>query len=500
MATLSSPRPSADVDMDKEAHVRHIQDAADMNNFDDLPSYPNANTVNNFDIVEAKRIRRKVDFRLLPLLILLYTLAFLDRVNIGNARLWHLERDLDMTGYDYNIAVLVFYIPYILFGIPANMLPTRLRPRYWIGGLTICFGAAGFCTNRAGFLTTRVLLGAFEAGMFPACMYLINTWYCRHELSTHIAWFMVANNIAGATSGLLGAGLGSIDGVGGYSSWSWIFFVEGGASVLAGILAVLFILDFPNDSDFLPPEEKAWLLRRLEADDGRKGTAKMSFGDVATALVDWKVFISGVLYVSACVTAYSVAVFAPTILAAFGWDSIKANLLSSPIRITAGIASVSIGIFSDRLRRRGVFVVGGFTLSILGNILVMLLQKGNLRYMGLYFTAVGVMAVQPLIIGWCVNQVASSSKRGTVAAFAGSMGQIGGIISALAFPKKDAPQYVPGMSINVGFLALGIVAALWLWFWARRHFQHIIASYPNANTVGYIYLTPNGPEDSRKAL
>lgn len=302
------------------------------------------------------------------------------------------------------------------------MILSRVRPRYWIGGLTLCWGCechaifqshgqqltvllvcvtfVGFSKSFGGLVAARILLGTFEAGVFPACMYLINTWYRRHELGTRMAWFMISNDIAGTISGLLGAGLGSLDGTGGYSGWSWIFFVEGGATVLAAILAFFFTLDFPDKSDFLPADERAWLLRRLASDDGRKDPEKMTGTGVLNALKDWKVLMSGVLFLVACVNSYSISVFSPTILATFGWDNIKANLLSAPIRVAAGIAAVLVGISSDRLRLRGPFVVTGFTVAFVGNFLVMLVRNGSIRYFGLYLVGVGVMSVQPLVIGW----------------------------------------------------------------------------------------------------
>ena len=294
--------------------------------------------------------------------------------------------------------------------------------------LTVTVVAAGFAKSFAGLMVARVFIGVFEAGMFPGkiihsfnllslsypglcrprnlhiqlstgCMYLINTWYRRHELTTRMAWFMVANDIAGAISGLLGAGLGSLDGTGGYSGWSWIFFIEGGVTIFAAFLAFLFIPAFPEESTWLPPHEKEWLVRRLKADDGRKGK-EMTFKGVMRALRDWKILVPGVCYLGVCVTAYSISVFTPTILSTFGWDSIKSNLLSSPIRVASAIVSVSAAIWSDKVKRRAPFVATGYLISIMGNLLVMTLTVGNLRYMGLYFAAIGVYIAQPIIIGW----------------------------------------------------------------------------------------------------
>lgn len=248
----------------------------------------------------------------------------------------------------------------------------------------------------------RVFLGIFEAGMFPGCAFLIGSWYRRHELLTRMALFMVANDIAGCISGLLGAGLGSLGGAGGYSGWSWIFFIEGAMTCTAAILAFLFTPSFPHESTFLKPEEKTWLLRRLEADTRQQSSSheKMTVKGALKALKDWKILSSGALYLAVCVTAYSLSVFTPTILKTFGWSSLKSNLLSAPMRIASGIVSVSAGLISDKTKRRAPFCLGGYSFSILGLLLVMLLRDGNLRYMGLYFAAIGIYICQPLVIAW----------------------------------------------------------------------------------------------------
>ncbi|KAL1845109.1 hypothetical protein VTK73DRAFT_1119 [Phialemonium thermophilum] len=462
--TTQSPlaRPSSEHSVSEKRDVSHVE-ASDAIEEEEDP-------------IEAKRVLRKIDWRLIPLLMFLYTLTFLDRVNIGNARLWNLEKDLGMTGYDYNIVVLVFYIPYILFEIPSNILLTRVQPRYWIAFLTLGWGLsvtfAGFARNFGGLLTARIFIGIFEAGMFPGSLFLIGSWYKRHELLSRMAWFMVSNDIAGSISGLLGAGLGSPDGVRGVSGWRWIFFIEGGVTCLAATLAFFFLPPFPQDSTFLQPEEKTWVLRRLRADSSQTGQdEKMNVRGAMRSLRDWKVLTGGVLYLAVCVTAYSLSVFQPTVLKTFGWSSLKSNLLSTPPRVASGIVSVCVGIWSDRVKRRGVFCVSGYAISIVGNLLVMLLKNGNLRYMGLYFASIGIYICQPLVIAWCSNQVVGSVKRGTLTAFAVSCGQLGGIISAVVYPSKDSPQYVPGISTCVAFQVVGILAACNMWFWARHENQ-----------------------------
>lgn len=269
-----------------------------------------------------------------------------------------------------------------------------------VHSVTITCG--GFCTNFAGLIVVRIFIGIFEAGMFPGCLFLIGSWYRRHQLLVRMAWFMVSNDIAGTISGLLGAGLGSLQHSGKYSGWRYIFWVEGAFTCAAAVLAFFFIPPFPHQSKFLKEEEKQWLLRKLDEDNQTSGAKheKMTFRGVLHALKDWKILTAGALYLGVCVTAYSISVFTPTILVTFGWDSLKSNLLTAPLRVVSGIVSVAVGFWSDKAKRRGPFCLFGYLFSCVGLIMVMLLRSGPLRYTGLYFAAVGIYICQPLVIAW----------------------------------------------------------------------------------------------------
>lgn len=265
---------------------------------------------------------------------------------------------------------------------------------------TVTITLSGFCHTFTGLLVSRIFVGIFESGMFPGCMYLISGWYRRHELLARTAFFFVANDIAGTISGLAGAGLGSLDGARGVSGWRWIFFVEGAVTCLAALLAWVYVLPFPEDSTFLTESERQWVIRRLRDDNrGMSSHERMTARGVVDSLRDWKVLSSGVLYLAVCTTAYAISVFQPTILRTFGWGDLKSNLLSAPPRVASGIVSVALGIWSDRIKKRGVFCVFGFSLSIVGLFLVMFLT-GAMRYIGIYFAAIGIYIVQPLSISW----------------------------------------------------------------------------------------------------
>ncbi|KAL2280623.1 hypothetical protein FJTKL_12342 [Diaporthe vaccinii] len=356
------------------------------------------------DPVEAKRTLRKIDWRIIPLLQFLYMLTFLDRFNIGNARLWNLEKDLNLTGYEYNIIVLVFYIPYIILELPANYVFNRVEPRKFISviifgwGLTMTF--AGFCHNFAGLLVSRIFVGIFESGMFPR-LHVPDLRLVQAARAAHPHGLLLCRQRhrrhhlgpAGCRPGLARRRARHLGGGGGS------FFTEGTGTCLAALLAWVHVPPFPEDSTFLTEPEKQWAIRRLQADNRGISHEKMTTRGVLNSLKDWKFLSSGVLYLAVCTTAYSISVFQPTILRTFGWGDLKSNLLSAPPRVASGIVSVALGIWSDRIQKRGIFCVFGFSLSIIGLFLVMFLTAA-MRYIGIYFAAIGIYIVQPLSISW----------------------------------------------------------------------------------------------------
>lgn len=195
-----------------------------------------------------------------------------------------------MAGNDFNIALFVFFIPYILFEVPSNMLLKNLRPSIFLssimagwGVLTVCEGVT---KSFAGLVVCRVLIGVLEAGLLPGCVYLISMFYKRSELQVRITLFFSAAPIGGAFSGLLAYAIAHMDGIAGYGGWRWIFILEGLFTILVAIASFWLVPDWPTTAKFLKPEERELLLRRLandteEANMNRwdKTTARRVFGD-----------------------------------------------------------------------------------------------------------------------------------------------------------------------------------------------------------------------------
>lgn len=177
-----------------------------------------------------KKLLRKVDIRLLPTLIIMYLLNFLDRSNLAQARQGTLEKDLNMSGTDFNLATSIFFVGYLLMQLPSNLLLTKVRPSVYLAGSCCLWGVVSTCNAAARSFThlvvIRFFLGFVEAPFFPGAIFLMSSWYTRAELTRRVAWFYSGNALANMFGGLLGAAiLGDLEGDLGIAGWRWLFIV-----------------------------------------------------------------------------------------------------------------------------------------------------------------------------------------------------------------------------------------------------------------------------------
>ena len=179
------------------------------------------------DTINVRKLLRKLDLKLLPALTFLYLLSFLDRSNVGNARVEGLTKDLNMTGDQYLTGLTLYFVGYVLFEVPCNVVLKMWTPRMWLPTLTLVWGIVstlmGVTQNYAGFLAVRFFLGVSESGLFPGIVYYLSMWYKREERHYRVALFFSAAALAGAFGGILAWGIAHMRGVGGYSGWRWIF-------------------------------------------------------------------------------------------------------------------------------------------------------------------------------------------------------------------------------------------------------------------------------------
>ncbi|KAJ9389442.1 hypothetical protein DTO063F5_1935 [Paecilomyces variotii] len=426
-------------------------------------------SLSSIDPTADKRLLRKCDLHILPVLMLLYLMSFMDRINIGNAKLQGLEKDLNMFGNDYNIALFVFFIPYILCEVPSNLILKKVASSSWISGIMFAWGVITICQgvtkSFGGLVACRFLLGVFEAGFVPGCMYFISMYYKRYELQWRMNLFFSSSIMAGAVSGLLAYAIANNmagiiiggGGAGGYNNgWRWIFIIEGLATVVIAIVAKFLIPDWPESAKFLDEEERALLIRRLASDHGG-GVAIMNRLDKSAArrvFSDVKIYLGTIMYLGVLNTGYSTSFFTPTILKQLGWTSVRAQVMSIPIYISATITSLCSALASDKLHHRFLFTILGCIIATIGYsiLLCQVSVPVGVRYFAIYAITAGGYMTQPIVMGWLSNNVSGHYKRSIASGVQIGFGNCGGLIASNVYLAGEAPTYRTGFGVSLGLV------------------------------------------------
>lgn len=412
-----------------------------------------------------KRITRKFDKHIVPWLFGLWLLAFIDRSNIGNARIDGLEEDLDLDADKFNIALAIFYVPYILYDVPSNLVLKRLKAGYYLPGLVTIWGLIstfmGFVKSYSGLLAARFFLGLAEGGLLGGMIIYLAMFYRRHQLLYRVGMFYCAAPLSGAFGGLLATGLARIK-TDGYNGWPFIFFVEGAITVLFGILTMFFLPHVPAEAKFLTEEERGAAVARMRMDaHGATNTGdvegeKFNWVWVKRAILNWQTLILSLNFFAIITPIYSFSLFLPTIIKTLGYTSVKAQLLTVPPNIAGFFSVLLVGHFSDKAKVRGPFMIGLALLAIIGYIMQIASARPLTRYGGTFFVACGVFPCSPLVMGWLANNLAPHYVRATGTGFQIMIANMAAFIATFTYLQKDAPRYTTGHAINIGVLCLSL--------------------------------------------
>jgi MFS family permease len=415
--------------------------------------------------IERAKIERKLlwklDIKLIPWLCILYLLAFLDRANIGNAKIAGLSSDLGLTTTQFNATLTIFFVSYSIFEPLTNVLLKKLRPSVFLPVLMVVWGAVmtsmGFVKNWSGLMAARWFLGLAEAGLFPGISFYLSSWYKRSELGVRTALFFSGAAISGSFGGLLAAAIENMDGVGDLPGWAWIFILEGLLTVIFGFASFWAVYDFPDDPSirFLTPDEKIRAVRRLR-DDGQSSASheKFRMEYIYQALRDWKMWVGMAIYSGATMPLYAFSMFLPTIIHEMGWSTtvVKSQLYSVPPYALAAILTIVVGSVADRNHKRGIFNVLSSLLAMTGFAMQLASKTPAVRYTGTFLGALGIYPCIPNTISWMANNVEGVYKRGVVLGFVIGWGNLAGMVSSNIYFSK--PNYVEGHSVVLAYLAV----------------------------------------------
>ncbi|WWC65223.1 uncharacterized protein I303_107837 [Kwoniella dejecticola CBS 10117] len=435
-----------------------------------------------------KAFVRKIDKRIVPCIWVLYTLSYLDRANIGNAKTGGLESHFKLTSTQYSIVLLVFFISYVIFEVPSNLLIARVRPSLYLSGLCIVWGGVaalmGATHNYQQLAGVRFALGVLEAGFAPGVAFYLSSWYKRYELASRFALYYTATAISGAFSGLLaGVITQHLDGARGIEGWRWLFIIEGVGSSFVGCFTWYFMPDWPSTTKFLTGEERLLAAQRLAYDGlANTGGAQGHIGHwqaCKMVLVDWRTYMFIFLYML-CTGAQTIQYFVPTLIGALGWTGYTGQYHTIPLYAAAFVFILGFCFTADRLQRKPEAITLAATLGTVFFIIVVSTTTHMVQYVFLILAFGCVYALPPLILTWVPNIIGHpAEKRAVAIALTNALGNSASIYGVFLWPKTDAPRYIPGFSATTIFMALIAVGAQVMHYLVKKY----PVETPDANQV-----------------
>ncbi|KAG2226815.1 hypothetical protein INT45_005780 [Circinella minor] len=414
----------------------------------------------------------KLDMRLLPILCLLYLMAYLDRSNIGNAKLGGLLEDLNLTTSQFQWCLSIFYFGYIIFDLPSNVIMKRWKPSYWLALLTFSWGSIAMAMagvkNFTGLIICRLMLGIMEAGFFPGVLYFLSVWYKRKEYGQRVSYFWSFSSLAGAFGGLIAYGISKIP-THELSTWQWLFIIEGAPSVLLAGLAALYLPNSPETAKFLSKEEQEIEISRLETDQGAANDHSWSWARAASVFTDYKTYTFMFIYITGTSALQGVTLFLPSIISGMGqWDKAQSQALTVPPYVLAFIGTNIAGWSSDRYFDRCYHMVAINCVGLVGFLMLMFIDQAQIgaRYFAACVVTMSVYANVPIKVAWFNNNFSGLTRRALASGAIVAVGTIGGAIGGQIY--YDEPLYFGGNTIAFCCLAAQTVTDLVLRFILAR--------------------------------
>lgn len=419
------------------------------------------------DAIDEKRLLRKLDWHLIPGPTLLLLLSFMDRSNVGNARIEGLVADLHMTGEQFLTALTIYIVGFVLFEVPCNIMLKLTTPRFWLPTLAFIWGTittlTGVTQNFSGFISTRFFLGLVESGFIPGCIFYMSMWYKRNEQNYRIALLLSTATLAGAFGGIFAFGIAKMRGIAGLGGWRWIFIIEGLLTVAAGLGAYFFIHNYPATARFLTPKEREYVIGRLKDDCDAVRDESFTWDGVFQALKDPKVWLYGLCFHTVGVPISSLGSFLPTIINELGYTPAQTQLLSIPPYVGSFILTMAVAVFAEKTKLRAPFIIASSSLAIAGFVILIASHRPEVSYGGTILAVSGAYCSAAIVAGWPANNVSGQTKRAVASAVQISVGNLGGIVGSQLYRPKWAPRFLIGNCVALGYLVgnLFLVSLLW---------------------------------------
>ena len=407
---------------------------------------------------------RRVSWRLLPLIVAIYFVAYIDRSNVGFAAIG-MNKALGFSAYLYGWGAGIFFLGYFIFEVPSNLILERVGARRWIARIMVTWGIASglmmLVRGPASFLTLRFLLGVAEAGFFPGILLYFTYWFPSEYRARVIAALFLAVPGSNAVTAALSGALLQLDGVWGLAGWQWLFALESLPAILLAPVVLGVLTDRPSMARWLDADERAWLEARLQAErQAIEATRRMT---LAEALTDAQVLRLSFVYFTIVTATYGITFFLPLIVKSHGFSNVSTGLLTAVPYVTGLIGMVVWAASSDRRHeRRWHFVVAAW-LAAAGLIAAGATADAHpaISLGAMSLATVGIYGSKPAF--WPLpSQFLSGRAAAGGIALVNAIGNLGGFVGpyAVGWIRESTDSYAAGIYFLAGCAAVSSLAAL----------------------------------------
>ncbi|KAF2129694.1 MFS general substrate transporter [Dothidotthia symphoricarpi CBS 119687] len=449
----------------------------------------------SWTVAEEKKVLRKLDFYLMPLLVLGFLVLQLDRSNISNALTDTITTDLGITSNDVNLGNQLMLAGIIISELPSNLGLQRVGAPIWLTGQMCIWGtialAQAWVTNVDSFFATRFILGVFEGGYVPGAQYMLSLFYTREELALRTAIFYFGNYFATATGSLMAAGILQLAGRSGLSGWQWLFIIEGILTLVVFLIFVLFLPKSPMQTkpihgywDVFSEKDRTIMSARMHGLD-RSAKANMSWIEVKEALLDVRLWLHLILNVASLAPKGGLQLYGPSVIKSLGFSKTKANALNSVSSYLVVVFSFLISYASDKTRLRGPWCIVAFawSMAFAGALHGLPLNANRwTRYWVFTFLGSGNALAQGLNDAWLSANAKTPAKRSIGLALVVMGSNLGGLAGQQMFRTSDAPRYQRGFLAILCLyaasiaIACGIMAVYW---WTNKRSAEVHTAQQN---------------------
>jgi MFS transporter, ACS family, tartrate transporter len=410
------------------------------------------------------RVVGKLRRRILPFVMLLYFVSFLDRVNVGFAA-FTMNKAIGLTPAMFGLGGGIFFLGYFLFEVPSNLILYRVGARLWIARVMVTWGivsaASAFVTGPHSFYVLRFLLGVAEAGFFPGIILYLSLWFPARHRAVAAAAFMAAAPLSTAIGSPISGALMELPTMLGLSNWQWLYILEALPAIVLGFVVLKVLTDTPGEANWLEPEERDWLVSTLHAERATSSAQAGHTSGVWAALRDPRVLALSLIYLGTSAGLYTLGLWSPLILRQFGFSPLTTGWINALPSIVAIAAMIAWARHSDRTLERTWHVVIPCVVACLGLVWAGATQTAVGVILALVLVNTGISAAKAPL--WTMpTMFLSGASAAAGIALINSLGNLGGFIGPfmIGWMKSRWGSYAGGLYVVGGMLAVSAVMML----------------------------------------